>query len=88
MRASSPVSIIASAAHEYRLLAQGFAHFLVYDALMPWDHLAGTLIHAEAGGYSARLDGSPYLPSHTGGGILVAPDRESWQGIRETLWQD
>lgn len=76
------------AAHEYRLLAQGFAHFLVYTALMPWDHLAGALIHTEAGGYSARLDGSPYLPSHTGGGILVAPDRESWQDLRETLWQD
>lgn len=75
------------AAHEYRLLAQGFGHFLVYTALMPWDHLAGTLIHAEAGGHTARLDGSPYLPSHTSGGILVAPDRASWQEIRHALWQ-
>jgi len=53
---------------------------------MPWDHLAGTLIHAEAGGYCARLDGSPYLPSHVGGGLLVAPDREAWQAIKRTLW--
>jgi len=74
------------AAHEYRLLATGFAHFLVYNKLMPWDHLAGTLIHAEGGGYSARLDGSPYLPSHVGGGLLAAPDRDSWQEIKHTLW--
>ena len=41
------------AAHEYRLVASGNAHFLAYMKLMPWDHLAGVLIHAEAGGYSA-----------------------------------
>ncbi|MDQ6433104.1 inositol monophosphatase family protein [Mesorhizobium sp. LHD-90] len=76
------------AAHEYRLLATGNTHFVVYMKLMPWDHLPGTLIHAEAGGYSARLDGSAYLPSHVGGGLLAAPDRESWQEIRRALWAD
>ncbi|RVB59528.1 inositol monophosphatase family protein, partial [Mesorhizobium sp. M7A.F.Ca.CA.002.03.2.1] len=50
------------AAHEYRLLASGHAHFVVYNKLMPWDHLAGVLIHAEAGGHAARFDGSAYLP--------------------------
>ncbi len=25
------------AAHEYRLLASGHAHFVVYNKLMPWD---------------------------------------------------
>jgi fructose-1,6-bisphosphatase/inositol monophosphatase family enzyme len=76
------------AAHEYRLLATGNGHFVVYMKLMPWDHLPGTLIHAEAGGYSARLDGSAYLPSHVGGGLLAAPDKESWQEIRRALWAD
>lgn len=74
------------AAHEYRLLADGHAHFAVYNKLMPWDHLAGSLIHAEAGGYSARFDGSDYLPEHLDGGLLVAPDKESWHSIKETLW--
>jgi fructose-1,6-bisphosphatase/inositol monophosphatase family enzyme len=75
-------------AHEYRLLAAGKAHFIVYNKLMPWDHLPGTLIHAEAGGHTARLDGSPYRAGHLNGGLLVAPDRESWQELRRELWAD
>jgi fructose-1,6-bisphosphatase/inositol monophosphatase family enzyme len=74
------------AAHEYRLLASGHAHFVVYNKLMPWDHLAGVLIHTEAGGHAARFDGSAYLPSHLDGGLLVTPDRESWQELRRELW--
>ncbi|CAH2403751.1 inositol monophosphatase family protein [Mesorhizobium ventifaucium] len=76
------------AAHEYRLLASGHAHFVVYNKLMPWDHLAGVLIHAEAGGYAARFDGSAYRPSHLGGGLLVAPDEASWRELRRELWAE
>lgn len=76
------------AAHEYRLIASGFAHFALYNKLMPWDHLAGALIHQEAGGHAARFDGSPYLPGHLDGGILVAPNRESWTALREALWAE
>lgn len=76
------------AAHEYRLIASGGAHFALYNKLMPWDHLAGTLIHAEAGGYSARFDGSAYTPSHVDGGLLAAPDAESWHLLRRELWAD
>jgi fructose-1,6-bisphosphatase/inositol monophosphatase family enzyme len=74
------------AAHEYRLVASGNAHFLAYINLMPWDHAPGVLIHAEAGGHSAYLDGEPYRPSRMDGGLLVAPDKASWQEIRRTLW--
>lgn len=76
------------AAHEYRILATGGAHFAVYNKLMPWDHLPGALIHQEAGGYLARWDGSDYLPSHTGGGLLAAPDKACWQAIQAALWED
>lgn len=76
------------AAHEYRIIATGGAHFAVYNKLMPWDHLPGALIHQEAGGYLARWDGSAYLPSHTGGGLLVAPSRESWHAIQAALWEE
>lgn len=76
------------AAHEYRLLACGFGHFVLYNKLMPWDHLAGVLIHQEAGGYSARFDCSEYRAGLVEGGLLVAPDRDSWQALREALWAE
>jgi fructose-1,6-bisphosphatase/inositol monophosphatase family enzyme len=73
------------AAHEYRLAATGHSHVLLYNKLMPWDHAAGWLIHREAGGYSAHFDGSAYLPSHTSGGLLCAPDEASWHLVRAAL---
>lgn len=76
------------AAHEYRLIASGFGHFVAYNKLMPWDHLAGALIHQEAGGYSAKFDGSEYRVGDLDGGLLAAPDRESWREIREALWSE
>jgi fructose-1,6-bisphosphatase/inositol monophosphatase family enzyme len=72
-------------AHQHRMTAAGKSHFLMFYRLMPWDHLPGCLIHAEAGGYSARFDGSAYLPGMTDGGLLCAPDRESYENLREAL---
>ncbi len=73
------------AAHTYRLLAGGHLHFAFSSSVMPWDHAAGWLIYREAGGYTAHFDGSPYDPTHRGGGLISAPDRESWQAIRDAL---
>jgi fructose-1,6-bisphosphatase/inositol monophosphatase family enzyme len=74
-----------NAAHEYRLLAQGFSHVAVFGRMMPWDHAPGWLIHREAGGYSARLDGTPYTPTETTGGIILAPDRTAWDLVRALM---
>lgn len=73
------------AAHQYRMAAGGHVHALVYEKLMPWDHAAGWLLHREAGGFSARFDGSPYRPAHTAGGLICAPDEAGWQGVRAAL---
>jgi fructose-1,6-bisphosphatase/inositol monophosphatase family enzyme len=73
------------AAYEYRIVAEGLVDFSLHYKLMPWDHAAGVLIHAEAGGYSALLDGTPYGPTRFEGGIISAPSKESWQIIRENL---
>jgi fructose-1,6-bisphosphatase/inositol monophosphatase family enzyme len=73
------------AGHEYLALASGKAHFALYNRLYPWDHAPGHLIHREAGGFSARLDASPYTPRETGGGLLLTPDRASWQALHEVL---
>jgi fructose-1,6-bisphosphatase/inositol monophosphatase family enzyme len=77
------------AAHEYRLLAGGHAHLLAYNRLMPWDHAPGWLIHREAGGYAARFDGSAYEAArHVSGGLLLAPDRASWEEAHAALLAD
>ena len=73
------------AAHEYRALAAGHWHYLVFNRLMPWDHLPGWLLHREAGGWSAQLDGTPYRPGSTTGGLLCAPDRGSWEALHAAL---
>jgi fructose-1,6-bisphosphatase/inositol monophosphatase family enzyme len=76
------------AAHQYRMLAAGHCHTLLFRKTLPWDHCAGVLLVTEAGGYAARYDGRPYLPSDTGGGLLVAPDPASWQELRKVLLEE
>ncbi len=73
------------AAHQYRLLAGGHCHFNLFYRLLPWDHAPGWLLHREAGGYSAHFDGSPYTPKTITGGLICAPDRTSWEALREAL---
>ena len=63
----------------------GHAHCLVFNRLYPWDHAPGWLLHREAGGFSARFDGSPYGPLATTGGLIVAPDRASWDALHAAL---
>ncbi len=71
--------------HEYRQLAQGAVHFSLSATLNVWDHAAGVLVHGEAGGYAALIDGAPYSPRRRAGSVLVAPDRASWDAIRDRL---
>ncbi|WP_373502037.1 inositol monophosphatase [Aestuariivirga sp.] len=73
------------AAYEYRLISEGLVHFSLHYKLMPWDHAAGVLIHAEAGGFSALLDGTSYDATKHEGGIVSAPDRETYDLILREL---
>lgn len=74
------------AGHEYRLGAGGNLHFMMFNKLMPWDHLAGALMMQEAGAYVARFDGSPYMPHHLDGGLLIAPDQTCWDMLRREVF--
>ena len=73
------------AGHEYRMLAAGHCHYVMFNRLLPWDHAPGWLLHREAGGYAAQFDGRRYRPSATDGGLLCTPDEESWHDMREAL---
>ncbi|WP_292879354.1 inositol monophosphatase family protein [Nisaea sp.] len=74
------------AGHEYLTLLTGKAHFAMYPKNMPWDHVAGTLLHQEAGGFHARFNKMPYLPDQLDGGLLIAPDEAAWDDLRDRLW--
>src|SRR3954452_21045748 len=76
------------AAHQYRSLAAGHYDFALYGKVMPWDHAPGVLIHKEAGGYAALLDGRPYTVRQRTGGLLCAANEESWHVLREALMGD
>ncbi len=67
-------------------LARGTLHYALFRRVMPWDHAAGALLHREAGGHNARIDGTPYRPG--GGpdqGLLLAPDADSWHAVRDAV---
>lgn len=73
-----------SAAHEYMELAQGQAAFSRFGGNpKPWDHAAGTLIAAEAGGFHALADaeGGPYRPGRgvKPGTLLCARSEADWR---------
>ena len=55
------------------------AGFLVYRMSKPWDHVPGLLMLAEAGGHAADLLGNAYDVDCCENGLLVAPDRQSWE---------
>lgn len=73
------------AAHDYLSLARGQKHFSLYRRLWPWDHAAGVLLLREAGGYSARLDGTDYRAADRVEGLLSTTDAQSWEAIKNFL---
>lgn len=78
----------SAAGIEYPMVATGERDFVVYWRTLPWDHAPGSLLITEAGGRSARFDGTPYrpeAPGSGGNGLLVAADPEQWETLRELL---
>jgi fructose-1,6-bisphosphatase/inositol monophosphatase family enzyme len=84
---------MAAGAHEYPRLVIDAPHFgksapksIHFRAGLtqtyPWDDAAGVLIHSEAGGYAATWRGDPYSVSVIDRGLLLAPDRDSWQELK------
>jgi fructose-1,6-bisphosphatase/inositol monophosphatase family enzyme len=74
---------------EYLRLAAGETQFSLFTRLMPWDHVPGTLLHHEAGGTALCFDGTPYTAArYREIGLLMAPDRPSWDALHEALLGD
>ncbi|MBT3559241.1 MAG: inositol monophosphatase [Rhodospirillales bacterium] len=79
------VSATMCAGHEYLSLLEGDKHFVLYYRTLPWDHAAGALMTAEAGGHVARLDGSDYKPADGRTGLLEATDADTWTAIHDLV---
>lgn len=77
------VNSLRCSAHEYRMLAQGHADFMLSGSLHPWDHAAGALICERAGAHVEMLSGGPYDASLRSGHLLVAPDKVTWTKLKK-----
>lgn len=73
------------AGHEYPRVASGEVDFALFWRTLVWDHAAGALLLAEAGGVVERLDGTPYRPGSTETGLLLARDRATADRVRALL---
>jgi fructose-1,6-bisphosphatase/inositol monophosphatase family enzyme len=73
------------AGHNYGRLLTGASQFLINFSTHSWDHMPGLAIATAAGFHAARHDGEAFDPLDRMGGILVAPDRQAWEAIRDVL---
>lgn len=71
--------------HEFRMMAQGHVDFLLSAGLTPWDHAAGALIVARAGGIVRMLDGTEYRADVTDGYLLCARSEKVWADLAHRL---
>jgi fructose-1,6-bisphosphatase/inositol monophosphatase family enzyme len=76
---------LGCSALEYSAVALGRAHFSLHSRSLPWDHAAGMLIVAEAGGIAGFFDGSRYDPRIIDQPVLAAASRAAWDTVRETV---
>ncbi|HKW52453.1 MAG TPA: inositol monophosphatase family protein, partial [Stellaceae bacterium] len=70
---------------EYLDVALGRAQFSLHSRSLPWDHAAGMLITAEAGGVAGFLDGTPYDPRIIDRPVLAAAGTAAWDIVRELV---
>ena len=68
---------------DYPHLVSGHADFVLYGRDNPWDHAPGSLILAESGAYLGTVDGDPYDPRASGGGLIAAADKATYDVVVE-----
>jgi fructose-1,6-bisphosphatase/inositol monophosphatase family enzyme len=86
-RTLGQVSTLNCAGAEYIEVLAGRADFNLYRVTKPWDHAAGTLMVAEAGGEAQRFDGTPYVPAQPiDSGLITAIHPQTLVQVR-TLFE-
>jgi fructose-1,6-bisphosphatase/inositol monophosphatase family enzyme len=80
------VPIPRCAGEQYPRLVLGENDISLFERTLPWDHAAGTLFLDEAGGKTARPDGTPYRPTDRRPGLLSAATPQLWDQAAEILF--
>ncbi|MCW5733151.1 MAG: inositol monophosphatase [Enhydrobacter sp.] len=71
------LTTLSCAGREYIEILRGTFDFSLYRMTKPWDHAAGALMLAEAGGRAVRFNGEPYRPAgRLDAGIIAAPSSD------------
>lgn len=71
------LTTLSCAGREYIEILRGTFDFNLYRMTKPWDHAAGALMLAEAGGRAVRFNGEPYRPAgRLEAGIIAAPSSD------------
>jgi fructose-1,6-bisphosphatase/inositol monophosphatase family enzyme len=88
-RAAGKLDIVAiprCAGEQYPRLVLGENDVTLFERSHPWDHAAGALLLAEAGGRIARTDGTPYKIWTKGAGLLAAASPALWDEAAAILF--
>ena len=71
---------------DYPKLVEGEADYALYRKAKPWDHVPGSLLLAEAGGYVGTFDGVRYHPqADPPTGLVAAADRATYDLVQGLL---
>jgi fructose-1,6-bisphosphatase/inositol monophosphatase family enzyme len=70
---------------EYQEVVLGSLDFSLHSRSLPWDHAAGLLLVAEAGGVAGFLDGAPYDLGVVDRAVLTAGSRAGWERVRDIV---
>ncbi len=70
---------------EYVSMSRGISQFSLHSRSLPWDHAAGMLIIAEAGGQASFLDGGVYDPRIIDRSVLAAASPAAWQTVHDVM---
>lgn len=82
------VPIPRCAAEQYPRIILGVNDITLFERTLAWDHAAGALCLAEAGGVVSRFDGSPYRVDDQRSGLIAAATPAMWQLAFERLRDD
>lgn len=79
------VPVPRCAAESYPRLVFGQDDAALFQRILPWDHAAGALFVAEAGGMVTHWDGAPWRVGGPGIGVLAAASPRLWERAADVL---